>query len=74
MQMWWYGRDKKVSISESLERAVAHYKKKYGTKFVICYVHKDVDISKLAARGLIIKHWKYVLPNHFLLEEAHETI
>jgi len=75
--MLWFDRDPKTTLAVKIERAVQHFKHKYGRVPEFCMVNqedaKTVNMDEVAkACKLIVKPQRYVLPGHLWI--GYETL
>jgi hypothetical protein len=77
----WYDNDPVRELVEKVERAAAHYERKFGRPPTLCLVHpslvdggeKGAESKVPAAAGDVeIRAGRAVLPNHFWLGVAEE--
>ena len=66
--MLWFDNNQERGLEEKLQRAVAHYQRKYGSTPTVCYVHPSMLVGKKQHMGrLKLLGSNTVLPHHFWL-------
>jgi hypothetical protein len=64
----WYDDDKKTDFNQKVDRAISHFKQKYGKTPELCFVNpKLVATENLIVDGVEVRSNLQVLPNHFWL-------
>ncbi|MGF1507726.1 MAG: hypothetical protein ACFB51_21760 [Anaerolineae bacterium] len=74
--MLWFDNRDDCSLVEKLERAAAHYERRFHTRPTLCIVHPMMVVgSPDVMPGLEIRRSNDVLPNHFWLglKETHRS-
>lgn len=69
--MLWFDNDPKVDLTSKIIKAADFYRKKYGIKPDICFVHPSMIKTEPPNRnGIEVRINSRVLPNHFWLGKA----
>mgnify|MGYP000163472015 CR=1 FL=1 len=73
----WFDNDSRRAIEDKVQRAAAHYQRKYGHAPTVCFVHPSMlngndQHGELRADGVAIRPGRTVLPDHFWLGVADE--
>ncbi len=69
--MLWFDNDPKVDLTSKIIKAADFYRKKYGVKPDICFVHPSMIKAEPPNRnGIDVRINSRVLPNHFWLGKA----
>jgi len=72
----WFDNNPKREIEEKVQRAVAHYERKYGHTPNVCWVHPSMlqqnGGAELQASGVIVRPGRAILPDHFWLGVMEE--
>lgn len=71
--MLWFDNDPKVDLQAKIARAADYYRKKYGIKPDLCFVHPSmVGAEPVARNGIEVRTTQLVLPNHLWIGK-HEA-
>jgi hypothetical protein len=71
--MLWFDNDPKVDLQAKIARAADYYRKKYGIKPDLCFVHPSMVNEGLPPRnGIEVRTTPLVLPNHLWIGK-HEA-
>lgn len=71
--MLWFDNDPKIDLQAKIARAADYYRKKYGIKPDLCFVHPSMVNGGLPARnGIEVRTTPLVLPNHLWIGK-HEA-
>jgi hypothetical protein len=68
----WFDNDTGTVLSDRVDRAAAHYARKYGRKPSLCFVHPTMlpnGDGKLMAGPVEVRSAPWVMPNHFFIGE-----
>lgn len=68
--MLWFDDDRQRDLASKVQRAADYYRKKFGKKPVLCYVHPETlqtSEMELVAAGVRVMPSAQVLQNHFWL-------
>lgn len=69
--MLWFDNDPKLDLSSKIIKAADFYRKKYGIKPDVCFVHPSMIKNGAPSRnGIQIHTNTRVLPNHFWLGKS----
>lgn len=74
----WFDNDRTTTLVRKVDRAAAHYRKKFGRPPSLCYVHPTMcpEASRtgpaLMAGRVEIRTAPWVLPNHYFIGENGE--
>ncbi len=72
--MLWFDNDPKSDLHSKIVRAADFYRKKYGTKPDVCFVHPSmVKSNPPGNNGIEVRTNSRVLPNHFWLGKSDES-
>jgi hypothetical protein len=75
----WFDNDSRRGIEEKVQRAVAHYSRKYGHRPNVCFVHPNMLKGNgngkgrqkvLRTDGVEVRPGRAILPDHFWLGVA----
>jgi hypothetical protein len=72
--MLWFDNDPKTGLSAKIERAVDHYRQKYGRDPNLCLIHPSmVDQGPQENFKIPVRPYRSVLPGHFWIgiEDKH---
>lgn len=62
----WFDDSQERDLVTKIDRAVQHYRAKYGKQPTLCYVHPSVLLGKtIHVPGVTVRGTNMVLPNHF---------
>ena len=73
--MLWFDNDKSASLSAKVDRAAAYYRKKYGQRPNICFVHPQMVADQSAAGekpAVAVEASKDILLHHFWIGNRQE--
>jgi hypothetical protein len=68
----WFDNDSGSALAARVDRAAEHYRRKYGRKPSLCYVHPTMlsnGDGKLMAGPVEVRTAMWVMPNHFFIGE-----
>jgi len=66
--MLWYDPDKKIEISEKINKAIEYYQNKYDRTPNTCFVHPSMIKEKaLITSKIEMRISRSIMPNHFWL-------
>lgn len=69
--MLWFDNDPKLDLSSKIVKAADFYRKKYGIKPDVCFVHPSmVKAGPPSRNGIEVRTNPRVLPNHFWLGKS----
>lgn len=69
--MLWFDNDPKLDLTAKIIKAAEFYKRKYGTKPDLCFVHPSmVKNDSFGRNGIEIRTNNRVLPHHFWLGKS----
>lgn len=69
----WFDNDAGSQLTARVDRAAAHYQRKYGRRPSLCFVHPTMLPSpdgKLMAGTIEVRTAPWVMPNHFFIGES----
>jgi hypothetical protein len=69
--MMWLDTDGKRSLDEKVQRAVDHYREKYGRLPELCLVNSKLIADDTKVGRVLVQPCKTVLPGHFWLGVAN---